>query len=175
MQRLLRRRRQEDLWTAYAKGAASGFVGTIVITLGMRLGPTLMGRLSGGQPQAAAARGQEEEPTEKLAERVAGEVLETRLEPETKQTAGQAIHWGYGTFWGGVYGMAESRLRWSPLASGALFGTLLATIASTLVPGMRLSPPPTEQPMSRNAMMFVLHLLYGWATAFTFQALTARR
>jgi uncharacterized membrane protein YagU involved in acid resistance len=112
-----------------------------------------------------------EEPTEKLAEKVATDVLETPPEEDTKEMAGQAIHWGYGITWGAFYGLAQNQLQLSPHLHGLLFGTLVATVASTLVPAMGVAPPPTEQPMSTNTTMMSLNLLYGWVTAMTFDAL----
>ena len=85
--------------------------------------------------------------------------------------AGQVIHWGYGITWGAFYGLAQNQLQLSPHLHGLLFGTLVSTVASTLVPAMGVAPPPTEQPMSTSMTMMSLNLLYGWVTAMTFDAL----
>ena len=149
-------------------GALGGLVGTAIVTIGMKGGPVLMQRLG------LASAQEEEEPTEKLAEEVAVEVLETPIDEDTKKAAGQAIHWGYGVGWGILYGMAQSMLHLPSFLHGTLFGGLVGTVASTAVPAMGLTPPPTREPMSKNIMMLLLHLIYGWATALTFRALSTR-
>jgi hypothetical protein len=40
---------------------------------------------------------------------------------------------------------------------------------------MRLTPPPTRQPISMNVMQTVLHLLYGWVTALVFGLLASKK
>ena len=51
-------------------------------------------------------------------------------------------------------------------------GSLVGAVGSTVVPALGVSPPPTRQPMSINALMMALHLVYGWVIALTFWALT---
>lgn len=160
------------------KGALAGVVGTAARTVGMRQAPTVMGRLGLGEPRGGEGRGGAggeqplEEPTAKLAEKVAVGVLETPVEPETKQVAGQAIHWAYGAAWGAYYGIMQASLRLPDLVHGMLFGGL---VASTLVPAMRLTPPPTRQPMGMTMLQTVLHLVYGWTTALAFKRLSPGR
>ena len=113
-----------------------------------------------------------EEPTEKLAEKVSEGIFEQPLEEDTRQVAGQAIHWGYGTFWGVVYGIVQSSLRLPHLMHGTLFGSLIALVAATVVPAMRVVPPPEEQPASQRVMMTTINLIYGWVVALTFAFLS---
>ncbi len=150
-----------------AKGAIAGLAGTGVLTLAMRLGPVLMQRLGAG----SAGQDGGEEPTAKLAGKVAGGVFETEIGERKKQVAGQAIHWGYGAAWGAFYGIAQSSLRLPHLMHGTVFGALIGVVGSTLVPAMRLVPPPTEQPKTVSAMQTVFHLLYGWTVALVFHGI----
>jgi uncharacterized membrane protein YagU involved in acid resistance len=156
---------QDALW-----GGLGGLIGTVVITIGMKGGPLLLQQLgleSGNEQQA-------EEPTEKLAKEVAIDLTDSSIGGDTKKVAGQAIHWGYGLGWGVLYGVVQSLLHLPNLLLGTLLGGLISVVASTAVPAMGLTPPPTRTPMSKNVMMMVLHLLYGWVTALTFRALSAR-
>ncbi len=152
------------------KGAAAGLVGTAVLTIGMSAGPRVMQGL--GLLTSEPPASQQEEPTAKLAEKVAEGVLETPIEEDTKRVAGQAIHWGYGAAWGAFYGIVQSSLRLPYFLHGTIFGMLVATVASTLVPAIGVAPPPTKQPVAISAMQMVLHLLYGWTTALTFRVLS---
>jgi putative membrane protein len=163
------RARHDGLLATALKGAAAGVVGTAAITLGMHYGPTLMQRAGLMEPPPPGPP--PEEPTEKLAAKVTDATLHSELDETPKQVAGQAIHWGYGALWGALYGVAERELRWPVPLAGAALGTLVGAVASTAVPAMGLTPPPTEQPVEQTAMMSALHVLYGEVTALTFHGL----
>lgn len=45
--------------------------------------------------------------------------------------------------------------------AGTLFGGLIGGLASTVVPAMNLTPPPTEQPMAMNLFMGGINMVYG--------------
>ncbi len=161
--------RHESALEVTAKGAVAGLVGTAALTLAMSQAPKLMKMMG----QAPPRQGGGKKPPEKLAEKVAEGVFDQSLSDETQQIAGQAVHWGYGAAWGAFYGIAQSSLRLPHFLHGTIFGGLVAAVASTLMPSMGLTPPPTEQPAQRNAMQLVLHLLYGWVTALVFHFLSS--
>ena len=156
------------------KGALAGLAGTAVLTVVMKNTRAIMEKLGIQQPEPPRqGDGQEAaEPTEKLAEKVAEGILERPIDADTRQAAGQAIHWVYGTAWGAFYGIMQSSLRLPHWLHGTLFGSLIGAVAATLVPTMRLTPPPTEQPPVKNAMQFAYTLLYGWVTALVFRVLS---
>src|SRR5690348_9160633 len=98
-------RRETPLEVA-AKGAVAGLVGTAAITVVMKSTPVIMARLGMSMPQPENREAREQsagEPTEKLAEKVSEGVFEQPIEEDTKQAAGQAIHWSYGAAWGVFY------------------------------------------------------------------------
>jgi hypothetical protein len=160
------------------KGGMAGLAGTAVLTLAMKRVPQVMQRLgiSPSNPAASEAQAQSEkgaeEPTSRLAEKVAVGMLDTLVEEETKHAAGQAVHWGYGAAWGAMYGIVQSSLRFPDFVHGTVFGTVVGLVASTVVPAIGLTPPPTRQPALTNAMQMIYHLLYGWTTALTFRLLS---
>src|SRR4051812_27619078 len=51
-----------------------------------------------------------EPPTEKLARGLSRKVLGIELSKDKKATMGEVVHWGYGAFWGGVYGLLRTRV-----------------------------------------------------------------
>jgi uncharacterized membrane protein YagU involved in acid resistance len=112
------------------------------------------------------------ESTEQFAERVAIGVLDRPIEERSRQVAGQAVHWGYGAAWGAVFGVVQSSLRPPRLLHGTVFGMVVATVASTVVPAMGLMPPPTKQPVAMSGMQMAAHLVYGWVTALIFGLLS---
>ena len=156
---------------ASLKGAVAGAAGTLVISLGLQYGPQLL-QQAGLIP---TPKKKPEEPTEKLADKVATETFDTKLGDDTKKAAGQSIRWTYGVGWGVVYGLAQNWLHLPHYLHGALFGTIIGGVASTVVPALGLTPPPTKQPPAMSAMQFVLHLAYGYTVAIVFHLLTPQK
>ena len=153
------------------KGALAGLVGTAIMSIGMTKLPQLMQQFDLLPPPTEENEGLE--PTEELAERVAEGVLETSIDRETREVAGQTIHWSYGTLWGVLYGLVQSSLRLPHHLHGLVLGGLTGAVSSTLLPAMGLTPPPGKQPTPMNAMQWGLHLLYGWVTAVAFDSLAS--
>lgn len=159
------------------KGAVAGLAGTAVLTQIMQRGPQFMEEKLGialAGPDSPAETEAPGDPRAELADKVATGVFETNISQETKETASQAIHWGYGALWGAIFGIAHSSLKIPLLLHGTIFGGLVATVASTLVPAMGLAPSPKEQPKKMSAMQLVNHLIFGWVVALTFRVLTMR-
>lgn len=159
------------------KGAAAGLAGTAVMTQVMQRGPQFMEEKLGvslAEADSPAEAAAPEDPRGELAEKVASGVFETDISQETRETASQAIHWGYGALWGMIFGIVHSSLRIPLLLHGTIFGGLVGAVASTLVPAMGLAPSPKEQPKKLSAMQLVTHLIFGWVVALTFHVLTMR-
>ena len=161
--------RRESPLTVAIKGGIAGAIGTAVLTVAMQQGPIVLQQLGLMETPPPGKGG---EPTEKLAEKVAGGVLELSLDEQTKQTAGEAIRWTYGAGWGALYGIVQGSLNPPHWLHGTLLGGATAIVASTLVPAMRLTPPPTAQPTAVSVSQFAYHLLYGWVTALVFRILS---
>ena len=167
--------RKESPLEVAMKGSVAGLIGTAVITVAMKGTPVIMQQLGISQPEPkteAAKQKAAGEPTEKLAEKVSTGLFEQPIEEDTKEAAGQVIHWSYGAAWGALYGIMQSSLRIPHLLLGLLFGGVVGAVASTVVPSMGLTPAPTEQPASKNAMMMAFNLLYGLVTALAFHAMS---
>ena len=152
------------------RGAVAGLVGTAVLSLAMQKMPQLMRQLNLLPPPKEKPG---LEPTEELAERVAEGVLQTSIDSETREIAGQTIHWSYGTFWGMLYALMQSSLHLPHHLHGLVLGGLTGAVSSTLLPAMKLAPHPTKRPTPMNTMQLGLHLLYGWITAVVFNALSS--
>ena len=75
------------------------------------------------------------------------------------------MHWGYGTWWGLVYGLAARRLAPDLLGGGAtLGGALWGASYAELVP-LGISKAPWEYPPQELALDLSYHLVYGAAVA----------
>src|SRR5262249_34144966 len=98
-----------------AKGGLAGLVGTVAIGLAMQRLPVLLhdvGLLESGPATPDETARTAEQPTQRLAEKVATGVLEQSIDQATRQQAGRTIHWGYGIGWGVGYGIVQGSLHW---------------------------------------------------------------
>lgn len=162
-------RSEESTLALIGKGALAGIAGTAALTAGMMLMPQILPQTGPLDPE----RDQPQEPQEKLVESVMLALWGTLPDDQTKMIAGQAAHWGYGATWGAIYALAQNQLQLSPNTHGLLLGALVSTTASTVVPALNLSPPPTREPLPQTLMMTGLQMLFGWVTAQTFDALSS--
>lgn len=160
---------QESTLELIGKGALAGLAGTAALTAGMMLMPHVLPQTGPFNPE----RDQPKEPQNKLVESVMLALWGTLPDEQTEMMAGQAVHWGYGATWGAIYALAQGQLQLPPNTHGLLLGALVSTTASTVVPALNLSPPPTQEPVPQTLMMTGLQMLFGWVTAQTFDALSS--
>lgn len=158
---------QETPLEATLKGAVSGVVGTAALTAVMMGAPAIAKQLGVGAAAPDAAQ-----PAADFAGKVAEGVLDTSVGDATKQVGGQLVHWSYGAAWGALYGIVQSSVKLPHLLHGTIFGGIVAVVATTALPAMRLTPPPTQQPASMSGNQALSHMVYGWVTALTFHRLS---
>ena len=84
------------------------------------------------------------------------------MSDERKQAAGQAVHWGYGAFWGGVYGLLRRHVPMTAWAARLPFGVAFGVFGPVIMlPAMGLTPPTTKFPASAHVRGFVSHYAYA--------------
>lgn len=130
-------------------GVIGGVAGTIAMTFATRLFP----------PRT------EEEPdaTEEVAEKLAGH----SLSPETKEVAGEAIHWGFGAAVGAAYGALAEYYPAATAREGASFGMALEALThETALPALGLGAEPEDQSLRERASEVTAHVVYGVTTEF---------
>lgn len=97
-----------------------------------------------------------------LARKVAKSCCGIELDQEMEQKIAGRIHWGYGIFWGGVFGALRNRVPLVGMACGVAFGLGLWAIGDEiLMPAMGLTPPSQEFPWQNHARAAANHLAYG--------------
>jgi uncharacterized membrane protein YagU involved in acid resistance len=142
-------------------GFVGGAAGTLVIGEAMK-------SISKLQSEEDKRREQEllpEQPTEKLARKVSESVIGVQMSPDTKAAMGRVVYWGYGIFWGGVYGLLRKRVPVMAWGAGLPFGIAFGLIGpAVMLPGLNLTPPPTQFPVSAHARGLISHYAYA-ATA----------
>ena len=71
-------------------------------------------------------------------------------------------HFGYGAAAAILYSLVERRVPASSLAKGPIFGALVWLVSYLgLLPALGVLDPATRHPHSRNALMFIVHLVWG--------------
>ena len=113
------------------------------------------------QVQSEQKSQQQEGSTEKVA-RKAAEATGNQLDKDSKQKAGQAVHYTFGTLMGVVYGVTSEFLPEVTTGAGTAFGTLLFLAADEVaVPAFRLSAPPNQTPATDHLQHWAAHVVYG--------------
>jgi uncharacterized membrane protein YagU involved in acid resistance len=110
------------------------------------------------QEQQAA---QQEGSTEIVARKIA-EAAGKTLPKDKKKTAGQAVHYTFGTLMGIVYGVSAELVPDATIGAGTAFGTLLFFGADEVaVPALQLSPTPAHTPATDHLQHWAAHVVYG--------------
>lgn len=139
----------KSIWKGLVAGLAGGLAATAVKTLAERVYPPR----THGEP----------EPPEVLAEKVAGHELST----ETKEVAGEAIHWVFGAATGAAYGALAEFYPAARGKNGATFGvTLMALTHEGALPAMGLAAEPMDQTNREKSSEMASHVVYGLVTEF---------
>jgi putative membrane protein len=131
-----------------AKGLVAGLVAGVVATAAKSLIERFYPPRIHGEP----------EPPEALAEKIAGH----HLNRETRESAGQAIHWGFGAAVGAAYGALAEYYPAVTSKEGATFGlTLMSLTHETSLPAMELAEPAEEQSFRERSSEATSHVVYG--------------
>ena len=148
---------------ALARGLAAGVIGTAAMTAAQVLPSKLKSSEDTGGGQEDAPRDPwEDAPVPALvAKRIAEGVFHREVSPDVIPLLTNAMHWGYGTMWGAVYGLTHARASERPLRTGVTFGVgVWATSYVQLVP-MGLYEPPWKYSPKELASDIGYHLAYG--------------
>jgi hypothetical protein len=115
------------------------------------------------QVQEEMKQQESEGSTEKVARKLAEAAGET-IPRDERKTAGQAVHYTFGTLMGIVYSATAEFYPEVASGGGTAFGTILFLGADEVaVPAFHLSGPPTETPASSHLQHWAAHIVYGGA------------
>ena len=138
----------ETLTKAFLAGLAGGLAGSAAKLLGEKIFPP---------------RTQGQTPPPRIVVERAQTVAGTSMPPTAKKVAIQGIHWGFGTFAGGVYGIAAEYQPRVTASRGAAFGlTVNRLMHKGMMPKTGLVEPVEEQPFQEKMSEWVTHVLYGF-------------
>src|SRR5579884_1677048 len=133
-------------------GVLAGLIATVPMTLFMLLAQRL---LPGHQQYALPP----ERITTKIAKRLG---IGQKMNKPQRVGASLLAHFGYGANMGAMYVPFTKKLPLPPVVKGALFG-LIVWVGSYfgLLPTLKLPNQAPKQPVQRNLLMIVAHLIWG--------------
>jgi uncharacterized membrane protein YagU involved in acid resistance len=135
-----------------------GLLGGLVGAAAMSVIHTAISRL---QPPPPTDQ-REEDSTVKVADALSRAVRGAPLFEEAKPLAGSLVHYAFGASMGLAQGVAAGFTRLAGIGGGLGFGTAVWLGAHVVtVPALGLAPSPRQQPLSKEGIEFVLHLLFG--------------
>ena len=137
------------------QGALAGMLGTLPMTIVMLI---LHRLLPNWQKYALPP----EEITDDLAKR---SDLRRRINKEQLLAATLISHFGYGSAMGILYSLLTRMIPLPPIVKGMLFG-LVVWVGSYLglLPALGISAWAGKEPLRRNLLMILAHLIWGSAT-----------
>lgn len=154
---------------AVARGLAAGAVGTALMTVAQELSAKLQS--SGGSEQQGDAGSAPADPWEQasmpaqVARRISEGVFHHEISPDKIPVLTHAMHWGYGTAWGAVYGMLQGTFGGRSVRQGVVFGAGVWAMSYVQLVPMGLYQPPWRYPAKDTAMEVGYHLVYGAGVA----------
>ncbi|HXG93028.1 MAG TPA: DUF1440 domain-containing protein [Blastocatellia bacterium] len=144
------------------KDIAYGMIGGAIGTLVLERVANLMYKFESEEKKKKEEHLRKEVPPEALARRISEDVLGIEISSETKSKLGQAIHWGTGIAFGGLYGVLHDRVPTLSKAAGLPFGAAFSLVVDEgLNTALKITPPPQEFPIDAHVRGLVAHLAYA--------------
>ncbi len=167
---------------AVGRGVVAGLIGTGLMTIAQELSAKLQssgddeeqGENSTQQDQGEQDPWEQASAPAKVAKRISEGVFEQDVPAERIPLITQGMHWGYGTGWGAVYGLAQGSLHAPTLRHGLVFGSAVWAMGYVQLVPMGLYQPPWKYPPKDIAMEVGYHLVYGLGVASAFRAVDSR-
>ncbi len=152
---------------AIGRGVAAGLIGTAVMTAWQELSARLQssGEEDSGGSEEPSDPWEEASAPAKVAKRIGEGVFKKDVSADLIPLLTNATHWGYGTGWGTIYGIAAGTTGRSRLRDGAVFGTAVWLMSYVQLVPMGLYEPPWKYSPKDLAMDLSYHLAYGVGTA----------
>jgi hypothetical protein len=148
---------------ALVRGLAAGVIGTAAMTAAQVLPSKLKSSedTSGGQENSPRDPWEEAPVPALVAKRIAEGVFHKEVSPDLIPVLTNAMHWGYGTTWGAVYGLTHARTSGRPLRNGVMFGVAVWALSYVQLVPMGLYEPPWKYSPKELASDVGYHLAYG--------------
>jgi putative membrane protein len=107
---------------------------------------------------------QDKPATVQAARKIYSRMLGRDLPEERENTAGQIMHYGFGSDMGMTYATLSRLTGRSGVTAGVVYGTLVWLVADEAgVPALGLSDAPWKSPLKSHVYALASHLVYGAA------------
>lgn len=110
----------------------------------------------------------------KIGKRVIEGLTRRELPDRYARVTNTAVHWGYGMFWGSLYGVLAGSLRRSSALLGLPFAVVVWYSAYALLPPTGLYKPVWEYDARTLLRDLGAHLAYGSGVGLSFKAMRKR-
>jgi hypothetical protein len=163
---------------AVGRGLAAGFLGTVAMTGWQLLAAKLQS--AGQESESSTTESAINKPVDpwqeasvpaQLAKRIIEGVFECPVPPSRIGLLTEVMHWGYGTAWGGAYGLLAGTAGRSTVRGGLAFGLGVWTSSYVELVPTGLYEPPWKYPPGVIALDLSYHLVYGTGTAVAYRLL----
>ena len=157
---------------ALSLGLLAGLAGCVAQDLFF----ALTKRIAPRTPKDAFDPPEPEQDTETATQTVARRAVEklARRGPlRDKARAGRIVHYGFGSSWGGAYGLVAGSIPGAAgPVGGAVFGLAVwATSDNLLLPAFRVAAWPKDYPIRVHAYAVAAHVVYGTAVWAAFRGM----
>jgi hypothetical protein len=153
---------------ALIEGIVAGAVGAGVQSLFLRA----TARVAPKPPRRAFAPPEPEQASENALETVARRLVEDLaqrgpLDARDKARLGEAVHYGFGAAWGGLYGLLRASYPrlWRPSGVAAFSVGVWVAGDNVILPAFRLAAWPHHYPLRSHGYALAAHLAYGAGVA----------
>ena len=154
-----------ELWKGAVAGAVAGLAATVVMTQFQNLWSSAKKKLSEHEDkpkQAKPSPAQQANPTVLVADTLSRKLSGKEIPRKHKQTAGNLVHFGFGTAMGVLYGLLTEASPSVRPGYGLAYGAALFAGADEIaVPALDLSKRPTEVPLGQHLYGLASHLVYA--------------
>jgi hypothetical protein len=149
---------------ALLEGIVAGVAGAGVQSLFFRLS----GRFAPRPPKGVFTPPEPQQAKESALETTARRLVEGLahrgpLDERGKARAAEAVHYGFGAAWGGLYGLVRASYprAWSPSGVAGFSLAVWMLGDNLMLPAFRLAAPPQRYPIDTHAYAIAAHLAYG--------------
>ena len=161
---------------ALLEGIVAGAIGAGVQSLFFRATAKIAPKPPKGAFRAPEPEQANESALETMARRLVEDLAQRGpLDATRKARLGEAVHYGFGAGWGGLYGLVRASYprAWSVAGVGAFSFAVWMLGDNLMLPAFRLSAPPHRYPLKSHGYAWAAHLAYGAGTALALLATDA--
>lgn len=155
--------KSNTFWKSTIAGSLGGLTASWAMNEFQSLWTKAANQLSDNQGDSPEGTG--EDATVKAAKAIAQKVFHHELTDDEKNWAGPALHYGFGTLAGAIYGVLADGIPLSTAGFGTVYGSIVWLAADEIaVPAFGLSKSPLQTPIPSHVQALASHLIYGITT-----------